>query len=60
MSNTVEWEQRPAQERQERTRLYHSQENVSLFSLLKYRYGFMTTCYEANYGCFVYRLLGLT
>jgi len=28
MSNTVEWEQRPAQERQERTRLFHSQENV--------------------------------
>jgi hypothetical protein len=30
MSNTAEWEQRPAQERQERTRLFHSQENVSL------------------------------
>lgn len=30
MSNTVEWESRPAQERQERTRLFHSQENVSL------------------------------
>ena len=30
MSNTTEWEQRPAQERQERTRLFHSQENVSL------------------------------
>lgn len=29
MSNTAEWEQRPAQERQERTRLFHSQENVS-------------------------------
>ncbi|XP_076895729.1 putative ubiquitin conjugation factor E4 [Bidens hawaiensis] len=28
MSNTVEWEQRPAQERQERTRLFHSQENM--------------------------------
>ncbi|MFS7948101.1 putative U box domain, Zinc finger, RING/FYVE/PHD-type, ubiquitin conjugation factor E4, core [Helianthus anomalus] len=28
MSNTVEWEQRPAQERQERTRLFHSQENI--------------------------------
>jgi len=28
MSNTVEWEQRPIQERQERTRLFHSQENV--------------------------------
>ena len=28
MSNTAEWEQRPAQERQERTRLFHSQENV--------------------------------
>nr|XP_043615254.1 probable ubiquitin conjugation factor E4 [Erigeron canadensis] len=28
MSNTVEWEQRPAQERQERTRLHHSQENI--------------------------------
>lgn len=35
MSNTTEWEQRPAQERQERTRLFHSQENVSLtFSFL--------------------------
>lgn len=29
MANTAEWEQRPAQERQERTRLFHSQENVS-------------------------------
>ena len=29
MSNTAEWEQRPAQERQDRTRLFHSQENVS-------------------------------
>ncbi|KAI3784885.1 hypothetical protein L1987_43993 [Smallanthus sonchifolius] len=28
MSNTVEWEQRPAQERQERTRVFHSQENI--------------------------------
>ncbi|KAI3500720.1 hypothetical protein L2E82_19321 [Cichorium intybus] len=28
MSNTTEWEQRPAQERQERTRLFHSQENI--------------------------------
>jgi ubiquitin conjugation factor E4 B len=35
MSNTVEWEQRPAQERQERTRLFHSQENV-LFSSMIY------------------------
>ena len=30
MSNTAEWERRPAQERQERTRLFHSQENVSV------------------------------
>lgn len=29
MSNTAEWEQRSTQERQERTRLFHSQENVS-------------------------------
>ncbi|KAJ4912092.1 putative ubiquitin conjugation factor E4 [Raphanus sativus] len=28
MSNTEEWEQRPAQERQDRTRLFHSQENI--------------------------------
>ena len=28
MSNTVEWERLPAQERQERTRLFHTQENV--------------------------------
>ncbi|XAR71279.1 Ubiquitin--protein ligase [Bertholletia excelsa] len=28
MSNTLEWEGRPAQERQERTRLFHSQENI--------------------------------
>ncbi|KAG9144496.1 hypothetical protein Leryth_025015 [Lithospermum erythrorhizon] len=28
MSNTVAWESRPAQERQERTRLFHSQENI--------------------------------
>ena len=31
MANTAEWEQRPEQERQERTRLFHSQENVSAF-----------------------------
>lgn len=30
MSNTVEWERRPSQERQERTRLFHSQENVGV------------------------------
>ena len=35
MSNTTEWERRPAQERQERTRLFHSQENVCL-NLLSY------------------------
>ena len=34
MSNTAEWEQRPAQERQDRTRLFHSQENVSGLHLL--------------------------
>ncbi|XP_050384650.1 probable ubiquitin conjugation factor E4 [Argentina anserina] len=28
MSNTAEWERRPAQERQERTRLFRSQENI--------------------------------
>ncbi|XP_022868548.1 probable ubiquitin conjugation factor E4 [Olea europaea var. sylvestris] len=28
MSNTLEWEQRPQQERQERTRLFNSQENI--------------------------------
>ncbi|KAF6171741.1 hypothetical protein GIB67_007262 [Kingdonia uniflora] len=28
MSNTAEWEQRPAQERQDRTRHFHSQENI--------------------------------
>ncbi|RDX82921.1 putative ubiquitin conjugation factor E4, partial [Mucuna pruriens] len=28
MSNMAEWERRPAQERQERTRLFHSQENI--------------------------------
>ncbi|KAJ8427801.1 hypothetical protein Cgig2_025819 [Carnegiea gigantea] len=28
MSNTAEWERRPAEERQERTRLFHSQENI--------------------------------
>lgn len=28
MSNTEEWERRTQQERQERTRLFHSQENV--------------------------------
>ncbi|XP_004304262.1 PREDICTED: probable ubiquitin conjugation factor E4 [Fragaria vesca subsp. vesca] len=28
MSNTAEWESRPAQERQERTRLFQSQENI--------------------------------
>lgn len=33
MSNTTEWERRPAQERQERTRLFHSQENVCLIHI---------------------------
>ncbi|KAF5207571.1 Ubiquitin conjugation factor e4 [Thalictrum thalictroides] len=28
MSNSAEWERRPAQERQERTRQFHSQENI--------------------------------
>eukprot|EP00262_Sarcandra_glabra_P015914 TRINITY_DN5017_c0_g1_i1.p1 TRINITY_DN5017_c0_g1~~TRINITY_DN5017_c0_g1_i1.p1 ORF type:complete len:269 (+),score=54.61 TRINITY_DN5017_c0_g1_i1:40-807(+) len=28
MSNSTEWERRPAQERQERTRRFHSQENI--------------------------------
>ncbi|KAJ8775019.1 hypothetical protein K2173_020023 [Erythroxylum novogranatense] len=28
MANTAEWEHRPLQERQERTRLFHSQENI--------------------------------
>lgn len=28
MSNTIEWERRPPQERLERTRLFHSQENI--------------------------------
>ncbi|KAL5723047.1 RING-type E3 ubiquitin transferase [Ranunculus cassubicifolius] len=28
MANTAEWERRPAQERQERTRQFHSQENI--------------------------------
>ncbi|XP_068654730.1 probable ubiquitin conjugation factor E4 [Aristolochia californica] len=28
MANAAEWERRPAQERQERTRLHHSQENI--------------------------------
>ena len=43
MSNTAEWEQRPAQERQERTRLFHSQENVRLFSTLWNILVFMNT-----------------
>lgn len=32
MANTAEWERRPTQERQERTRLFHSQENVRMLS----------------------------
>lgn len=36
MSNTVEWERRPAQERQERTRLFHSQENVGVYLKIKF------------------------
>ncbi|GFP91775.1 probable ubiquitin conjugation factor e4 [Phtheirospermum japonicum] len=35
MSNTVEWERRPAQERQERTRLFHSQENVGVYFIIR-------------------------
>jgi ubiquitin conjugation factor E4 B len=30
MANTVEWERRPAQEREERLRIFHQWENVSL------------------------------
>ena len=30
MSNTVEWERRTPQEREERLQLYHSRENVSI------------------------------
>lgn len=30
MTNTVEWERRPAQEREERLRVFHQWENVSL------------------------------
>ncbi|KAL6509906.1 hypothetical protein OROGR_022394 [Orobanche gracilis] len=33
MSNTVEWGSRPAQERQERTRLFQSHENMSLYQV---------------------------
>lgn len=36
MSNTQEWEQRPVQERQERTRQFYSQENVS--AKINYKY----------------------
>ena len=30
MANTVEWERRPAQETEERLRVFHQWENVSL------------------------------
>jgi ubiquitin conjugation factor E4 B len=30
MTNTVEWERIPAQEREERLRVFHQRENVSL------------------------------
>lgn len=33
MSNSVEWERRPAQEREERMRQFHSRENVSVHLL---------------------------
>ncbi|XP_058081022.1 probable ubiquitin conjugation factor E4 isoform X2 [Magnolia sinica] len=37
MANTAEWERRPAQERQDRTRLFHSLENVDrVASMLNY------------------------
>lgn len=44
MSNTAEWERRPAQERQERTRLFHSQENVSM--ILTYNFVFVCRVYN--------------
>lgn len=31
MANTAEWERRPVQEREERTRTFHSSENVGSF-----------------------------
>ena len=46
MSNTVEWERRPAQERQERTRQFHSQENVSAnlyVFLFEFKHGSLKT-----------------
>lgn len=33
MSNTAEWERRPAQEREERMRLFHSRENIVRFDM---------------------------
>lgn len=49
MSNTVEWEQRPAQERLERTRLFQSQENVCVFSLSSKIYTFLM-----EVACFIH------
>ncbi|KAG6523946.1 probable ubiquitin conjugation factor E4 isoform X1 [Zingiber officinale] len=33
MTNSAEWERRPAQEREERTRLFHSRENIVRFDM---------------------------
>ena len=65
MSNTVEWERRPSQERQERTRLFHSQENVgadlNVFFLLQFQLCghvdvYSRTCFTSIYFSY---LLGL-
>lgn len=36
MANTTEWERRPAQEREERMRQFHSRENVCSLSTSKF------------------------
>lgn len=54
MSNTTEWERRPAQERQERTRLFHSQENVCLlFNISVVMFNMFTIC-----SLFIFKFLG--
>jgi len=53
ISNSAEWERRPAQEREERLRQFHSRENVSL----KPPY---TTCFNfLNHLCTLEYLLHL-
>lgn len=53
MANSAEWERRPAQEREERMRLFNSRENVrSLhYCIVLHHYHHPQTCTQFNFMC---------